>query len=119
MFFGASWLSLQRWLALTIAIAFGATIVASIAGMLAPPARAATVETRSTTVRVDDLDLATAAGEARLRRRVASAARELCGLTGVAAIAASGQTAACIESAKITPPSRPSGTDSDQSVVGR
>lgn len=45
---------------------------------IASPARAADMDTNSTTVRYHDLDLTGAAGEATLKRRIARAAKNVC-----------------------------------------
>jgi UrcA family protein len=62
-----------RSLAMTAA---ALTVLATAA--IASPAVAADMVTGSTTVRYHDLDLASAAGEAALKQRVARAARNVC-----------------------------------------
>lgn len=59
-------------------IAYGAALVASFAGMTAA-ASAVEPEVNREVVRFDDLNLANPAGVAILERRIASAARRVCG----------------------------------------
>jgi UrcA family protein len=63
-------------------IALAATACAALASLTAPAAASEiTVQPETVTVRVSyaDLNLASAAGRARLDRRIAGAAREICG----------------------------------------
>jgi len=60
--------------------AFTASALAFVAAAaIASPARAADADTQSTQVHYQDLDLNSAAGEAKLKSRVATAAARVCG----------------------------------------
>ena len=65
---------LARSLSLT-----AASLAVLATAAIASPARAADVDTKSTTVGYHDLDLTSAAGEAALKQRIATAAKNDCG----------------------------------------
>jgi len=86
-------LTVRTFALTTSALAFVAA--AAVAG----PARAADADTQTTLVHYQDLDLNTAAGEARLKTRVANAAAKVCGPVGGRTLADHERFDACRDTA--------------------
>ena len=84
----------------TRTLALGASALAILAAVsVAAPARAADSNTQTTLIHYKDLDLTTAAGEARLKLRVANAAAAICGPVGGRSIEDHDRFAACRDKA--------------------
>jgi len=83
-------------LKLFTSVAIAATLAASASGARAQaPAADSALETRSASVRIDDLNLSSPGGLATFRSRVRSAAFSVCGYAAPAPLAELDQVARC------------------------
>lgn len=97
--FGSGWLSLRRWLAMSLACVFSTVIILSVGAMFMPTAAAARAETRSRVVSYQDIDLAAPDGMMRVKRRIRVVARQLCDEPATSTFAVYRPQSDCVDTA--------------------